>query len=202
MKSRATNRQKGCAMSDVFKKLSAINVSSKIEKKQGLTYLSWPLAWAEVCKNYDDVYYNIIRDKDTNLPYVYDESTGFMVFTTVSIGGITHEMWLPVMNGANKAMKKMPYSYKVRSGEKSVDAATMFDVNKTIMRCLVKNLAMFGLGLNIYAGEDLPITPTLPSEQEVRNWLGNGETKDSILNHIAGLGCDITTEFTEMVEAI
>ena len=71
-------------------------------------------------------------------------------------------MWLPVMDNKNKAMKLSPYNYQVWDSykkqyvEKSVAAATMFDVNKTIMRCLVKNLAMFGLGLYIYAGEDLP----------------------------------------------
>ena len=53
-------------------------------------------------------------------------------------------------------MKKEPYKYTTKYGEKTVEAATMFDVNKAIMRCLVKNLAMFGLGLYIYAGEDLP----------------------------------------------
>jgi hypothetical protein len=80
-----------------------------------------------------------------------------MVFTNVTIDGITHSMWLPVMDGANKAMKNHPYKYATKyNGEKTVDAATMFDINKTMMRCLVKNLAMFGLGLYIYAGEDLP----------------------------------------------
>jgi hypothetical protein len=65
-------------------------------------------------------------------------------------------MWLPVMDGKNKSMKKTAYSYSTRFGDKQVDAATTFDINKTIMRCLVKNLAMFGLGIYIYAGEDLP----------------------------------------------
>jgi len=69
-------------------------------------------------------------------------------------------MWLPVMDGANKAMKNAPYSYTTRYGEKTVEAASMFDINKTLMRCLVKNLAMFGMGIYIYAGEDLPDTPT------------------------------------------
>ena len=85
-----------------------------------------------------------------------------MVYTEVSCDGVSHEMWLPVMNGANKAMKEAPYtyqvwdSYKKQHVEKTVQAATMFDINKTIMRCLVKNLAMFGLGLYVYAGEDIP----------------------------------------------
>ena len=85
-----------------------------------------------------------------------------MVYTEVSADGITHEMWLPVMNASNKSMKLEPYAYQVwdkdkkQYVDKTVQAATMFDINKTIMRCLVKNLAMFGLGLYIYAGEDVP----------------------------------------------
>ena len=85
-----------------------------------------------------------------------------MVYTEVIVDGITHEMWLPVMNASNKSMKLEPYTYKVFDKfkkeyvERTVEAATMFDINKTIMRCLVKNLAMFGLGLYIYAGEDVP----------------------------------------------
>ena len=146
-------------MATVFDELNAINVNDKTEKKKSggteLTYLSWTWAWAEVKKRYPEAHYEIIMHN--GLPYVYDENTGYMVFTTVTIDGITHMMWLPVMDGANKAMKNQPYTYATKyNGEKTVDAATMFDVNKTIMRCLVKNLAMFGLGLYIYAGEDLP----------------------------------------------
>lgn len=146
-------------MSTVFDVLNAINVNDKTEKKKSggteLTYLSWTWAWAEVKKRFPDAHYEIIMHN--GLPYVYDENTGYMVFTNVTIDGITHTMWLPVMDGANKAMKNKPYTYSTKyNGEKTVDAATMFDVNKTIMRCLVKNLAMFGLGLYIYSGEDLP----------------------------------------------
>ena len=145
----------------VFEELNAINVNDKTEKKKSggteLTYLSWTWAWAEVKKRYPDAHYEIMMHD--GLPYVYDENTGYMVFTTVTIDGISHMMWLPVMDGANKAMKSKPYTYSTKyNGEKTVEAATMFDVNKTIMRCLVKNLAMFGLGLYIYAGEDLPET--------------------------------------------
>jgi hypothetical protein len=86
----------------------------------------------------------------------YDEALGFMCHTNVTIEGETLEMWLPVMDGKNKSMKKHAYSYTTRYGEKEVEAATSFDINKTMMRCLVKNLAMFGLGIYIYAGEDLP----------------------------------------------
>ena len=138
----------------VFNTLNGINVNGHKEEKNGLSYLSWAWAWAEVKKAYSDAVYSI--EKFNGLPYVYDENTGYMVYTTVTIEGITHEMWLPVMDGANKAMKAKPYEYQTRYGKKTCEAATMFDVNKTIMRCLVKNLAMFGLGLYIYAGEDLP----------------------------------------------
>ena len=143
---------------EVFETLFAINVNEHTEKKRtgnvDLTYLSWPFAWAEVKKRYPDAHYEI--EKFDGLPYVFDPATGYLVYTKVTIEGVTHEMWLPVMDGANKAMKAEPYEYATRSGKKTCEAATMMDINKTIMRCLVKNLAMFGLGLYIYAGEDLP----------------------------------------------
>jgi len=132
-----------------FEKLSAINVNGKTEKKSNLTYLSWAWAWAEVKKACPDATY-IIKETE------YDEALGFMCHSTVTIQGETLEMWLPVMDGANKSMKKVAYKYSTKYGDKTVEAATTFDINKTLMRCLTKNLAMFGLGLYIYAGEDLP----------------------------------------------
>lgn len=143
-----------------FKKMYDIDVSDKVEKKNGLTYLSWAWAWSEVKKLHPDAMYEVSKFGENYLPYVYDPNTGYMVYTTVSINEVTHEMWLPVLDGANMPMKAEPYTYKVGRGEKafekSVAAANMFDVNKAIMRCLTKNLAMHGLGLYIYAGEDLP----------------------------------------------
>lgn len=181
----------------VFQTLNAINVNGHTEEKNGLTYLSWAWAWQEVKKQFPDAAYSVYR-QDNGLPYVYDPNTGYMVFTEVTIEGLTHGMWLPVMDGANKAMKSEPYTYTVKNpyfkyakkaadgkyydkygneqtqfNEKTCEAATMFDVNKAIMRCLVKNLAMFGLGMYIYAGEDLPetvksaIEPTVPANEEV-----------------------------------
>lgn len=142
-----------------FEELYAVNVNDNIEKKNGLTYLSWAWALAETLKRYPNMQYEIMRFEN-NQPYVFDEKTGYMVFTKVTIDGITREMWLPVMDNSNKAMLDRPYNYKVRSYgkevEKTCEKATMFDINKTIMRCLTKNLAMFGLGLYIYAGDDLP----------------------------------------------
>ena len=146
----------------IFETLNSIDVNAHTETKQTggrpLTYLSWCWAWAEVKKKYPEANYEIVKQAN-GLPFVYDPATGYMVYTRVTIQDITHEMWLPVMDGANQAMKAEPYEYTVKSGTKHVEAATMTDINKAIMRCLVKNLAMFGLGLYIYAGEDLPEEP-------------------------------------------
>jgi len=143
----------------VFERLSAINVNAHTEKKSNLTYLSWAWAWSETKKACPDATYKIGQTD-------YDEVLGFMCHTEVTIEGETLEMWLPVMDGANKSMLKTSYTYKGNAWEsgrkvvvdKTVEAATSFDINKTIMRCLVKNLAMFGMGIYIYAGEDLPET--------------------------------------------
>ena len=120
-----------------FEALYSLDMNDKVEKRENLSYLSWANAWAEFKRAYPSATYRIVKDSITNLPYFADERTGIMVYTEVTVDDITHEMWLPVMNTSNKA-------------------ASMFDINKTIMRCLVKNLAMFGLGLYIYAGEDIP----------------------------------------------
>lgn len=150
-------------MKSTFDVLSAINVNDKVEKKSNLTYLSWAWAWAEVKKARPDATYSVVSDPITNKPYFYDDSLGYMVITNVTIEGETLEMWLPVMDGANKSMRKESYDYATRYGTKTCEAATTFDINKTLMRCLVKNLAMFGLGLYIYAGEDLPETDSAPA---------------------------------------
>lgn len=121
-----------------FEEVLKIDVSGKTEKKGNLTYLSWAWAWAEFKKVYPDATYEV--KKFDGIPYVHDGDTGYMVYTSVTADGLTYEMWLPVMDSRNKTLMN----------------ATMFDINKTIMRCLTKNLAMFGLGLYIYAGEDLP----------------------------------------------
>lgn len=154
----------------VFERLSKINVNEYVEKKDGLTYLSWAWAWSVVKKECPDASYTL-------LPTEYDDALGFMCHTSVTIEGQTLEMWLPVMDGKNKSMKKQPYTYSTKYGDKQVEAATTFDINKTMMRCLVKNLAMFGLGIYIYAGEDLPeAEPTkapevlITLEKDTDNW--------------------------------
>jgi DNA-directed RNA polymerase subunit RPC12/RpoP len=164
-----------------FQELYSLNVNEYVEKKNDLSYLSWAYAWAEFKKIYPDATYEVKKDENGRC-YFGDENIGYMVYTSVTAGGLTYEMWLPVMDGANKSMMLKEYTYTVKNSKfqyatlntedgkyydrygnvqeqyitKSVDVMTMFDVNKTVMRCLVKNLAMFGLGLYIYAGEDLP----------------------------------------------
>jgi len=134
---------------EVFNKLFLLDINGHIEKKNGLSYLSWAWAWAEVKKLYPTANYTIE-------PYSFDEKLGYMVFTNVTIAGQTYRMWLPVMDSNNYSMKSEPYEVTTKYGKKQVAAASMFDINKAYMRCLVKNLAMFGLGLYVYAGEDIP----------------------------------------------
>lgn len=161
----------------VFEILNAINVNEHVEKKKTgeknpdgsekyLTYLSWVWAWGQVKQHFPDASYEVRHWGDK--PYLNDDQLGIMVETSVTISGETITMWLPVMNSSNKSMKSAPYSYKTRYGEKEVEAATMFDVNKAIMRCLAKNIAMFGLGLYIYAGEDLPEEEAAQAKNELQ----------------------------------
>ena len=144
--------------------LSKIDCNEKIEKKNNLSYLSWAWAWGIAKTNFPDANYKVINYEGK--PYLFDENLGYLVTTEVTISNETIPMSLFVMDGANKAQKHIDYTYEVaewkngkKTGnmiEKKVLSATMFDINTTIMRCLTKNLAMFGLGHYIYAGEDLP----------------------------------------------
>ena len=174
----------------VFERLSAINVNEHVEKKKDLKYLSWAWAWSATKRECPDATYKIL---DTD----YDDTLGFMCHTTVTIEGETLEMWLPVMDGANKSMLKRSYTYSTRFGDKTVESATTFDINKTIMRCLVKNLAMFGMGIYIYANEDLPegettatVKPDAPKNPETEKvkkitQLEKGtENWDAVVNYV------------------
>lgn len=158
----------------MFNALSALDLTDKCEKRENLTYLSWANAWSEFKSAYPSATYRIIKNPATGLPYFSDPETGIIVFTEVCVDNVSHEMWLPVMDNKSKAMKNEPYSYqtwnsfKKQYEEKTVQTATMFDINKTLMRCLVKNLAMFGLGLYIYAGDDLPEKDALESSSAPR----------------------------------
>lgn len=126
--------------SNVFAVLNAINVNDKKEEKNGLSYLSWAWAWGEVKKIYPNATYTIYENA-AGWCYHTDNLTCW-VKTGVTINGLEHIEYLPVMDFKNKSIP--------------ADKVTSFDVNKAIQRSLTKALARHGLGLYIYAGEDLP----------------------------------------------
>ena len=155
-------------MNEQIEKLLKLDVNDMTEKKNGLTYLSWSNAWKVAIQNDPEAVYEVDRYDDK--PYLFDVNLGYMVSTKVIMFGKTKTMQLPVMDGANKAMKNVSYKYTTKyNGEKTVEAATMFDINTAIMRCLVKNLALFGLGLYIYSGEDLPESDTAENNKKQSN---------------------------------
>ena len=159
----------------MFNALKNLDLSNKCEKRDQLTYLSWANAWSEFKSGYPSATYRILKNEN-GLPYFSDPDLGIMVFTEVIVDDVIHQMWLPVMDSKNKAMKLTPYTYQVWDSykksyvDKTVQAASMFDINKTLMRCLVKNLAMFGLGLYIFQGDDLPekSTDDTPQQQQMQ----------------------------------
>ena len=127
-------------MTNYFEILSKINVNSMTEKKNGLTYLSWAYAWQEVKKIFPEANYKIYENAE-GWNYFTDGRTGW-VKTGVTINNIEHIEYLPIMDYRNKSI--------------TLDKITSFDVNKAIQRSLTKAVARHGLGLYIYAGEDLP----------------------------------------------
>lgn len=127
-----------------FEELNSINVNDKTEEKNGLTYLSWAWAWGELKKRFPESYYTIYEN-EAGLFYHTDCKTAWVktgVTVVMDEGSIEHIEYLPVMDFKNRSIP--------------VDAITSFDVNKAIQRSLTKAVARHGLGLYIYAGEDLP----------------------------------------------
>ena len=145
-----------------FDALYEMNLGDKIEKKDNLSYLTWSEAWKAFKEVYPSATFRVITNPDTKLPYFVDPQIGIMVFTEVTADDLTQQCFLPVLNSSMKPMRLEAYNYTVydkqnkRQIEKTCEAANAFDLNKAIMRCLVKNLALFGLGLKLYQGEDIP----------------------------------------------
>ena len=127
-------------MDNYFVALNNINVNDKTEKKNGLTYLSWAWAWGEVKKLFPDATYTIYEN-GVGWNYHTDGRTCW-VKTGVTVNGVEHVEYLPVMDFRNASIP--------------AEKVTSFDVNKAIQRSLTKAVARHGLGLYIYAGEDLP----------------------------------------------
>ena len=126
-----------------FLELNQIDVNSHTEKKGELTYLSWAWAWRELKARHPDAQYTIYEDAN-GLFYHTDGKTCW-VKTGVTVNGLEHIEYLPVMDFRNKAIP--------------LEKVTSFDVNTAIQRSLTKAVARHGLGLYIYAGEDLPNPP-------------------------------------------
>lgn len=131
-----------------FRELNSIDCSDKTEKKNGLTYLSWAWAWGEIKKLHPDATYTIYED--ANGLFYHTDSKTCWVKTGVTVNGIEHIEYLPVMDNRNRSIP--------------ASDVTSFDANKAIQRSLTKACARHGLGLYIYAGEDLPEGAEKPQE--------------------------------------
>lgn len=156
----ATDNEKRTIM---YKSLSEMSVSEYLEQRDNLSYLPWANCFNLFRSIYPSATYKVIKNEN-GLPYFADPNTGIMVFTQITMDSDhTYECFLPVMDYRNKAMKLEAYTYQVYDSykkiyvEKTVAAATMFDINKTIWRCLVKNVAIAtGIGIGVFRGEDVP----------------------------------------------
>ena len=140
-------------MDNYFNDLYAVNVNGHTEKKNNLTYLSWAWAWGEIKKRHPDATYTVYENAD-GWNYHTDGRTCW-VKTGVTVNGIEHIEYLPVMDHKNKSI--------------SIENVTSFDVNKAIQRSLTKACARHGLGLYIYAGEDLPEEEAAEKQDASRN---------------------------------
>lgn len=136
-----------------FEVLNSINVNDKTEKKNGLTYLSWAWAWGEVKKAFPDATFTIYERETEHGPVNYfTDGRTCWVKTGLTINGLEHIEELPVMDFKNNAIP--------------LERVTSTDVNKAIQRSLTKAAARHGLGLYIYAGEDLPESEKEEAPQE------------------------------------
>ena len=149
----------------VYEVLSKLNVNDKVEKKSNLTYLSWAWAWGVLKENFPTATYTIYENKD-GWNYFTDGRTAW-VKTGVNVEGLEHIEYLPVMDFRNQSIP--------------ADKLTSFDVNKAIQRSLTKAISRHGLGLYIYAGEDLPEDNT--TEATKQPTISGG--KDFRLNEVA-----------------
>ena len=162
----------------VYQTLAAIDCSQHIEKKNGLTYLSWAWAWGILKEHYPTATYTVYENAQGCF-YHTDGKTAW-VKTGVTVEGIEHIEYLPVMDFKNKSIP--------------VNNLTSFDVNKAIQRSLTKAVARHGLGLYIYAGEDLPAATkesinelnTVIQQYAVKKNLTVEEVRTQIMNTPAG----------------
>lgn len=133
----------------VFSTLSAISVKEKIERKGNLDYLSWANAWAMLKAVYPDAQRKVYEHEHTGFNYFTDGRSAY-VKVGVVVNGLEHIDYLPVMDFRNNAIP--------------IEKITAMDVNKTIQRSTAKAIAMHGLGLSLWTGEDIPeLTTSAPA---------------------------------------
>lgn len=156
----------------IWATLSQVDVTDRIEKKGDLSFLSWAWAWGTLMEHYPQAEYSFQE------PAEAQKDGSVMVYCTVTIDGLSRQMWLPVMGFKNQAIS-------------NPDAV---QVNKAKMRCLVKCLAMFGLGHYIYAGEDLPNAEADKAAEKAKQELNppkmNDETHAEIVRLMAWTKAD------------
>lgn len=181
---------------EVFDELYSINVNEKLDTRNKLTYLPWADAFAEMEKHFPDMEYGIIWFDGK--PYWHDENLGYIVFTFVTVEGQTKLMWLPCLDSNNKVLYDYEYSYDTKYNKDiKVEPFNVYAWNKSIMRCLVKNFAAFGLGVYVYAKEDLPEPEAddIRAAEELENakkeikelgnkFIASGGTKNNLLEII------------------
>lgn len=153
-----------------FKRLYSLNLNDQVETKTAggtqLSYLNWATAWKELKLAYGNPSYRIILDKN-GLPYHASE-VGVFVMVEVTAGGMTYQQHLPILDSKNMPMRLESYKYSTynryekKYEEKTVAACSSFDINSGIMRALCKCISLFGIGLYLYEGNDMP--NQLPSE--------------------------------------
>lgn len=142
---------------EIYKKLHKVDLTGYTKAKQKLTYLPWASAYNLVSNIYPDFDHEIINyvHDGFEMPYYHDMDLGYMVHTKVTIEGISRQERLPVIDHSNRPLRSKPFTYETRSGKNTIQQCSMMDINKAHKRCLVKNLALFGLGIDLYIGEDV-----------------------------------------------
>lgn len=158
------------AEKNYFETLNAVDVSDKTEKKGGLTYLSWCFAWGELKKRHPDATYTIYENE--NGWNYHTDGKSCWVKTGVTVNGVEHIEYLPVMDFKNKSIP--------------LESVTSTDVNKAIQRSVTKAIARHGLGLYIYAGEDLPEEMQAEAEAKVKENLAK-KISDKDLKILEGM---------------
>lgn len=159
-----------------------MKLDGKVEKKNGLNYISWANAWAEVKNKYPETTYKVYTN-ESGMPYFVDDSGGF-VKVSVTVGGTEQMCWLPILDFRNNPMKKEAYTfekfdkYKNQNIKVEVKAISSFDINKSIMRALTKAIAFAGYGLFVFAGEDLPEDSKGIAERCIPQKSSTGKTYD------------------------